>query len=351
AWSSVGEAGMAQRSEDISGVIQEIVTRPGWASGNALALIITGTGKRVAEPYEGTVAGAPLLHVEYDPFLLANGAPVVNAGADQTLVHPVEAVLNGTVTDDGRPNPPGFTTASWSQVSGPGLVSFFDSTLPATTASFSVPGSYVLRLTAQDGERSSFDELTVVANPPGLVVIGVRVNAGANDAEERVNGTVSNNNADLEMVNNTEGGVTGNQTVGLRFTGVAIPPNATIWSAWVQFQADETNSEATTLVIRGQADDSALAFTSANLDLSTRPLTVATASWSPAAWSSVGQAGLAQRSADLSAVIREIVTRSGWTSGNALALIITGTGKRVAEPYEGTVAGAPLLHVEYIPAN
>ena len=46
-------------------VIQEIVSQPGWASGNALALIVTGTGERVAESRDGAPEGAPLLHIEY----------------------------------------------------------------------------------------------------------------------------------------------------------------------------------------------------------------------------------------------------------------------------------------------
>jgi hypothetical protein len=46
-------------------VIQEIVSRPGWVSGNALALIVTGSGKRTAESFNGDAAGAALLHVEY----------------------------------------------------------------------------------------------------------------------------------------------------------------------------------------------------------------------------------------------------------------------------------------------
>jgi len=41
------------------------------------------------------------------------------------------------------------------------------------------------------------------------------------------------------------------------------------------------------------------------------------------------------------------VNRSGWVSGNSLVLIITGTGTRTAESYNGDAAGAPLLHVEY----
>jgi len=62
----VGEAGVAQQTPEISAIIQDIVDRPGWASGNSLVIIITGTGLRTAEAFEGAAAGAPLLHVEYD---------------------------------------------------------------------------------------------------------------------------------------------------------------------------------------------------------------------------------------------------------------------------------------------
>jgi hypothetical protein len=62
----VGEAGPDQRTPDITLIIQEIVNRPGWTSGNALAIIVTGTGERVAEAYDEDQAAAPLLHVAYN---------------------------------------------------------------------------------------------------------------------------------------------------------------------------------------------------------------------------------------------------------------------------------------------
>ena len=46
-------------------MIQEIVSRGQWASGNALAVIITGSGHRTAESYNGSPSQSPLLHVEY----------------------------------------------------------------------------------------------------------------------------------------------------------------------------------------------------------------------------------------------------------------------------------------------
>jgi hypothetical protein len=114
----------------------------------------------------------------------------------------------------------------------------------------------------------------------------------------------------------------------------------------VQFEADETQSEATTLSIRGQAADNALTFSSAT-KMSTRPRTTAAIAWTPSPWTLVSEAGVNQRTPDLTPVVQEIVGRPGWASGNALALIITGTGHRTARAYDGKPAGAPLLHLEY----
>ncbi len=46
-------------------MIQALVDRPGWTSGNALALVVSGTGERTAHSYDGSATQAPLLHVEY----------------------------------------------------------------------------------------------------------------------------------------------------------------------------------------------------------------------------------------------------------------------------------------------
>ena len=62
----------------------------------------------------------------------------------------------------------------------------------------------------------------------------------------------------------------------------------------------------------------------------------------------VTAAGADQRTPDLSAIVQEIIDRTDWSPGNALAIIITGTGERTAESYNGSSSGAPLLHVEYV---
>jgi hypothetical protein len=139
----------------------------------------------------------------------------------------------------------------------------------------------------------------------------------------------------------------GDQTVGMRFNGVDIPQGATIVDAYVQFQADQANSEPTSLTIRGEDVDDAATFSDVKYNISSRPKTSAGVPWSPGQWSTVGEAGEAQKTPDISSIIQEIVDREGWASGNSLVIIITGTGLRTAEAFEGNAVGAPLLHVEY----
>ena len=66
AWSA-GKRGAAQQTSDLTAVVQEIVSRPRWASGNALAVIIAGTSsnKRVAESFDTSANKAPALYVEW----------------------------------------------------------------------------------------------------------------------------------------------------------------------------------------------------------------------------------------------------------------------------------------------
>ena len=94
---------------------------------------------------------------------LPNQAPLVNAGPDVAVTLPANvATIAGTVTDDGQPG--SGVTIAWTKVSGPGTVTFANAALASTTATFSMQGSYVLRLSATDGALSSNDTATVTVN-------------------------------------------------------------------------------------------------------------------------------------------------------------------------------------------
>jgi hypothetical protein len=53
------------KSPDLTAIVQEIVNRPLWSPGNAMAFIIEGSGIRVTKSFEGQSLSAPLLHLEY----------------------------------------------------------------------------------------------------------------------------------------------------------------------------------------------------------------------------------------------------------------------------------------------
>ena len=92
-------------------------------------------------------------------------APVVNAEPNQTITLPVNTVtLNGTATDDGLPN--GTLIITWSVVSGPGTVTFFNPDEAVSGAMFSAAGVYVLKLTANDTQLQTSATTTVTVNPP-----------------------------------------------------------------------------------------------------------------------------------------------------------------------------------------
>ena len=95
----------------------------------------------------------------------ANQAPAVTAGAVATTITlPAGASLTGSVSDDGLPNPPAAVTTTWSKVSGPGTVTFGNAAAVSTTADFSVAGTYVLRLSAFDGQLTNTATVTITVN-------------------------------------------------------------------------------------------------------------------------------------------------------------------------------------------
>ncbi len=342
-WNIRGEAGPDQQTPDLSFIIQEIINRPGWATGNALVVIITGTGTRTAESFNGTAP--PILHIEYQtggPPM--NLPPVIDAGPDATVITDSALTLNGSVSDDGLPVPPGMTQVLWTQMSGPGTVTFNDATSAQTSATFSDPGTYVVRLTADDAELTSFDETTITAIAPGgPITLDIPVAASSDDAEENTSGSVKLTSSDLELVFDKSV----EQTVGIRFTGVSVPNGATILNASIQFEADEVSTDPTSLIIEGEAVDDAVTFQDVSGNITSRVRTGQNIAWDLdlVPWNTRGEAGPDQQTPDLSFIIQEIINRPGWATGNALVIIITGTGTRTAESFNGTAP--PILHIEY----
>jgi hypothetical protein len=155
-------------------------------------------------------------------------------------------------------------------------VTFNDVSAVDTTVSFPVAGSYVLQLTANDGELQFSDELSVEVSPPTVVSsLDVRVAASTDDAEQvATGGNINRTSSDLELVVDRS-----EQIIGVRFTGLTIPQGVNIVSAYVQFQVDETDSVPTTLILQGEATDNAETFGSGSADIISRARTTASVQW------------------------------------------------------------------------
>src|SRR6266568_4802501 len=119
------------------------------------------------------------------PLLAAEGASLNSvAGPDRVTILPGKTYLRGWTGYGDAPHPirsargvpqpvepPPVPTGpapaiTWSKESGPGSVTFADSKAPITTATFSKPGDYVLKLTADNGQTTSTSTLTVKVDTP-----------------------------------------------------------------------------------------------------------------------------------------------------------------------------------------
>ncbi len=95
-----------------------------------------------------------------------NSPPSVSAGSNQVISFPSQAQLIGTVTDDGLPNPPGRTAVTWTRVSGPTTATIAEPDQPKTPVQFTETGDYLFRLTANDGDLQSFDDISIIVSAP-----------------------------------------------------------------------------------------------------------------------------------------------------------------------------------------
>ncbi len=170
----------------------------------------------------------------------------------------------------------------------------------------------------------------------------ISVASGADDAKQREANSVVTNSWRHPL------GFDGAEQleIGLRFTGLNIPRNATVTAAYIQFEADKSDSGQSSLTLKAELSANAAAFATSANNITNRPLTGASVAWSPPAWTQ-GDRGAAQKTPDLKALVQAVVNQSTWNAGNAIVFVITGTGTRTAEAFESGAARAPQLHIEW----
>ncbi|MDQ8035830.1 MAG: PilC/PilY family type IV pilus protein [Pedobacter sp.] len=163
------------------------------------------------------------------------------------------------------------------------------------------------------------------------------VSGSANDASQ----TGTNNN----VLNEEKVTLGSSNRVGMRFEGFAIPQGAEIVEAVLTLTP--ANSTASALTVKAMDTNDQAVFVNNASKLSNMALTTASATWTPASWSS----GVASNSVNLKSVVQAVVNRSGWVSGGALGLMLTGGGSQIYMADTTSASRRPTLVVIYKSTN
>ncbi|MBW2440593.1 MAG: thrombospondin type 3 repeat-containing protein, partial [Deltaproteobacteria bacterium] len=126
------------------------------------------------------------------------------------------------------------------------------------------------------------------------------------------------------------------EPIGLRFQNINIPKGTIITNAYLEFTAYDADGGVSEFVITGQAADNPPAFDDAIDNITGRPRTGQSVDWTTT--SDTWVVDQKYQSPDISAIIQEIVGRSGWTAGNSLVLIVdspTEKNDREVFSYDG----------------
>lgn len=377
-------------SPNFSQILQEIVDRSDWASGNPMALIATHISGDRRRPYtrNGSVSNAPRLSVTYSTsepetekvglrfpdVPIPQGATITSARLEFTAAKTSSDAVNLTVkgideddaaafdTNAGHLSMRTKTTASVTWTPEAWISDEVYQTADLTTVvqeivdrtdwcgnnhmAFEISGSDLAERAALsfEGDPARAPRLHVTYDPDSIDEDGgcynqwlvYRVGDSRSDAEEVVSsGAMSLAGSSFD--------IRSSQSNAVRFEDVRIANGASILEAHLQFTARTDESGSMNIVVKGENSDNANTFSSDTNNITDRP-TVGSVTWTPGPWIVNGN----YESPDIAGIIESIVARAGWASGNDLALRVdaTGGGARRAFTYDGASGAAPLLRVK-----
>ena len=139
-WTASGLSGAAQRTSDLTAVAQEVLSRPGWQRGNALAFAFNGTGERRASSTQGPAPA--VLHLAYT-------VPVVNTppvAAFTSACTGLTCTFDGSGSSDAEGLIAGYGWNFGDGSTGSGVQ-------PGHT--YATPGTYTVSLTVTDADGAA----------------------------------------------------------------------------------------------------------------------------------------------------------------------------------------------------
>lgn len=320
AWGQ-GTRRLEQLSPDISPIINEIIRTTEWTSGNALAIMIEGEGNRTAFSFEGDPSAAAMLKVKY--VIGTINVPSIELTSiqdQQTLLIPENEVieLRADATDsDGSVSDVRYF------VNGREVGSSSESPY---SYDWEVPGYeiYEIMAAAEDNDGAeSRQVLHVEIRNPESEVLTIPIENAKDDAVESSSGTMDITGDILPLA-----GLNENQVIGLRFSNVPLPDLAEVEKAFIEFTAAETNTDLSGLSILAEASGASSSFENDNANISSRDKLSTVISWKPLEWNYKDEARFSTRTSDLAPLVRQVVDRPDWSSGQSITFFVEGTGSR-----------------------
>lgn len=346
-------SGDKKTTPTITSIVQEIVDRSGWSSGNSMGFIFNeGSGKRTAHTFDSDPSKSPKLVIEYqnstsnyvviikdsnlpagysfttDNLETASFSSGGNSDIDNDFGYELNTgginIISGTVFTDGNNSGtkdgsetgdvPNISIRLYDDADCDGQIDAGESIIATAVSNSS--GDYSFNQVYNTNESLS-----------------IRVSQSSDDADES---TLSLTSSDLDFAQSS---------VAVRFNGVSIPQGATISSASIEFTAEADKSGSYSFTVEGVDVDNASTFSSGqNLGSLTR--TTEDATWVGSnAWTT----NETYNSPSLTDIVQEIVDRNGWSNGNSMAFIFnTGSGDRDAYSFDADAGKAPRLIVQYV---
>ena len=405
AWNGIpsSSAGSTITSPDISSIVQEIVDRADWASGNDMFFRLQNSGGyREIRVFEDNPNQAPQLRitipdsgtaVEGDDQMIALRFTDVNIPQGATLTEanlivtpsdtPVDSVettwqISAEQTDNSEElksdlsnisnRSTGGTSVSWAigatelrTVDNPVKSVDIKSVLQDVVDRAGWCGGNALTLLL-DTSSATADETRFLYSRDEDSTKAARLTykfgvgeTGCIEATETAQTALSGDDAEqfgssVDVIDNDldigfDSEQASDQTIGLRFQEIDVPNSATIISAKVSFTSKGTSTDTAEFTIKGIDEDSVTQFSSTDNDITDRTVTSASVSWTPDDWNVASESFA---TSDITSIVQEIINRSGWASGNSMGFIFeTTTGTRIAETADGDSSKSPVLEIKY----
>lgn len=325
--------------DEIGPIIQEVINRTDWQSGNSLSIIVRGSGsawgRKFINSFDGSAANAPRLTINYASSSVPTSTPTPTATPTSLITPTATLTPTPSSTPTATPTSPVTPTATLTPTPS-----------PASTPTFTPTVTNTPTLPPTSTPTPTFTP-TPLPSPTlpitSVVTATTQIAASGND--------VNQDNNDLNLDSNTiwlgNGASATASYTGLRFTGLNIPQGATIASAHLEVYALQTGWINLNMNFSAEAIGNSPAF-SANNAPAQRLLTTQQVShtsdtqWLSNTWYTLDE---------IAPIIQEIINRPDWQSGNNLSLIIKGTGsswsRKFINSFDGSAATAPRLIVTY----